>query len=116
MLFTLLLVFSVQAKAQMADKKFELKLGEMGTFYIEFSKTNYKLTTPKGDLMVAGTYKIEGAMIMFTDKEGMIACPEVNVGKYKFTQTDNELRLKLIEDECIGRSQMAAVSWKLVDK
>jgi len=111
-----LLVFSINAKAQLADKKFELKLGEMGTFYVEFNDTDYKLANPKGDLMVAGTYKIDGNTIMFTDKEGMIACPAVSVGKYHFALANGEMKLELIEDECGGRTQMAAVPWKEVDK
>ena len=116
LLLLTLIVFTITVKAQLADKKFELKLGEMGTYYIEFSETDYKLANPKGDLMVAGTYKIDGNTIMFTDKEGMIACPAVNVGEYRYSMADGELKLELIKDECTGRSQMAAVSWKQVEK
>lgn len=114
-MFVLLLVFSIHAKAQLSNERYEIKLGEMGTFYIEFSETNYKLTNPRGDLMVTGTYKIEGATINFTDKEGLIACPDVNVGKYRFTRKDDQLKLELIEDECGGRSRMAAVPWKKIE-
>ncbi len=115
-LLLVLFVFAVVAKAQVTDKKFELKLGDMGTFYVEFSETDYKLANPKGDLMVAGTYKIEDDMIMFTDKEGMIACQPGSVGKYRFALANGELKLELIEDECGGRTQMAAVPWKEVAK
>ncbi len=113
-LFTFLLAFSIQTKAQLANKKFEIKMGQMGTFYVEFGETTYKLFNPMGDVGVAGTYKTENNTIQFTDKEGQMACPETVTGTYKFTLQNDELKLELIKDECTGRPQMAAVPWKQV--
>ena len=55
-------------------------------------------------------------MILFVDKEGQMACPEDQVGKYKFTLNNNELKMDLIEDSCTGRPNMAAKSWQLVEE
>lgn len=115
LLFLILFAFSVNVKAQLANKKFEIKLGEMGTFYVEFDETSYKLLNPMGDVGVAGDYKIEDNIIQFYDKEGPMACPG-DAGKYKFTIKDDELVLELVADECTGRPQMATVPWKKVKK
>lgn len=76
--------FSFSAKAQLAGKKFELKMEQTGTFYLEFQETDYLLTNPMGDVAVKGTYKIEDNILHLTDKTGIMACPENQTGKYKF--------------------------------
>ncbi|HPF52492.1 MAG TPA: hypothetical protein PK335_12995 [Draconibacterium sp.] len=115
LLFLILLAFSVNVKAQFANEKFEIKLGEMGTFYIEFDETSYKLLNSMGDVCVAGDYKIENNIIQFNDKVGPMACAG-DLGKYKFKLQDDELILELVTDECTGRPQMATAPWKKVKK
>lgn len=115
-LFLILVAYSVNVKAQLEGKKFELKMEQMGTFYLEFQETEYLLTNPMGDIGVKGTYKIEGKTLLFTDKEGQMACPENQEGKYKFAYQNKELKMELIEDKCTGRPNMAAQAWKEVEK
>ena len=114
-LFLILSAFTMNVKAQLADKKFEIKLGQMGTFYVEFEETTFKLINQMGEVGVSGTYLIENNTIQFTDNEGPMACQKEMVGKYKFTLQNDEFKLELIEDKCTGRPQMAAVPWKLTD-
>ena len=114
-LFLILLGFSVNVKAQLADKKYEIKLGERGTFYIEFEESSYNLFNPMKDLMVKGNYNIENNIVEFNDKEGPMACTG-SAGKYKFTLKSDELILELVADECTGRTQMANVLWKEIKK
>lgn len=115
-LFLTLFTFSVNTEAQLTNKKFEIKLGEMGTFYIQFEASTFKLFNSMGELGVTGTYKIESDTIQFTDNGGPIACQKENVGKYKFKLQNDEFKMELIEDKCPGRPKMAAVTWRLVDK
>ena len=115
-LFLIMIAFSLNVKAQLAGKKFELSIEQMGTFRLEFKETAYVLTNPMGEIGVTGTYKIEGNTIQFADKEGEMACPEEEVGKYKFSFQNKELKLELIEDSCTGRPSIAAHSWKLIDE
>ena len=115
-LFLILFTVTISANAQLAGKKFELKMEQMGTFYLEFQETDYLLTNPMGDVGVKGTYKIEGNTILFTDKEGQMACPEDQVGKYKFSLKGKQLKMELIEDSCTGRPNMAANPWEMVEK
>lgn len=115
-IFLFLTAFSFNVNAQLNGKKFELKTEQMGTFYLEFQETNYFLTNPMGDVAVKGTYKIEDEILHFTDKEGPMACPENQIGKYKFTYKNNELKLELIQDDCTGRPNMASQTWKQVEK
>jgi hypothetical protein len=68
-----------------------------------------------GEAAVIGNYKIEENIILFTDIKGPMACQEQNVGKYKFTFQNNELKMELIEDKCPGRPNMAAKAWKQKD-
>lgn len=98
--------FSFSVKAQLAGKKFELKMEQMGTFYIDFQETAFFLTNPMGQVAVKGTYKTENGIILLTDKEGPMACQEKNVGKYRFTCQNKELKMELIEDNCTGRPGM----------
>ena len=114
-LFLILLAFSVNVKAQLADKKYEIKLGEMGTFYIEFEESSYNLLNPMKDVMVKGNYRIENNILEFNDKEGPMACIG-SAGKYKFALQNDELVLELVEDDCTGRTQMANVPWKEIKK
>jgi len=108
--------FSINVKGQLAEKKFELKMGEMGTFYLEFQESDYFLTNPMGEVAVKGTYKIEDEILFFTDKEGQMACPEDQTGRYKFSYKNKELKMELIEDKCTGRPNMALQTWKQVEK
>ena len=89
---------------------------QMGTFYIEFQETDYLLFNPIGDVAVKGTYIIEGENVLFTDKEGPMACPENQIGKYRFSCKNRELKMELIEDGCTGRPSMASQVWKQVEK
>ena len=116
LLILVLATFSISLKAQLKGKKFELKMEQMGTFYLEFQETDYLLTNPMGDVAVKGTYQIQGATISFIDKEGQMACPENQIGKYKFTYKNKELKMELIEDECTGRPNMASQTWNQVEK
>lgn len=115
-LILIIAAFSFNVKAQLAGKKFELKMEQMGTFYLEFLETDYLLTNPMGDVAVKGTYKIEDDMLHLTDKVGQMACPENQTGKYKFSYKNKELKLELIEDDCTGRPNMASQIWYQVEK
>lgn len=117
-IFLILILFAITlvTKAQLAGKKFELTMEQMGTFKMEFKETSYKLINPMGEIGVIGNYKIEENIILFTDKEGQMACPAENVGKYKFIFENKELKMELIEDSCTGRPNMATKPWKLLDE
>lgn len=113
--FLILFTFSLGVNAQISAKKFQVKMGEMGTFSLEFKETTYELTTQTGDVRVAGTYKIEKNTILFTDTEGPMACPAEDVGKYKFSFENKVLKMELIEDSCTGRHNMAITPWNEID-
>lgn len=114
-LFLILAALSMNVKAQLSGKKFELNMEQMGTFKLEFKDTTYTLTNPMGEVGVKGTYEIKTNTILFIDKEGQMACPEENIGKYKFTFENKELQMELVEDSCTGRPNMAAKAWKQVE-
>jgi hypothetical protein len=114
-LFLILAAFTVNVKAQLAGKKFELNMEQMGTFQLKFNETTYELINGMGDIGVKGTYEIQENTIVFTDLEGPMACPKENVGKYKFTFENKELVMELIEDSCQGRPNMAAKAWKQIN-
>ncbi|HKI89263.1 MAG TPA: hypothetical protein VKA38_09565 [Draconibacterium sp.] len=115
-LFLILFAITVCANAQLAGKKFKITTEQNGTFYLLFEKNTYELIISMGDAAVKGTYKIEGKTISFIDKEGEMACPEENVGKYKFSLKNKVFKMELIEDSCTGRPNMAASPWELVEK
>ena len=115
-LFLILFGVSIVSNAQLAGKKFKLATEQNGTFYLEFKEATYELINPMGDVAVKGTYTIEGNTISFIDKEGEMACPEGEVGKYKFTFENKELKLELLEDNCTGRPNMATMPWKMVEE
>lgn len=116
--FLILILFAITicVNAQLAGKKFELKMEQMGTFKLEFTETTYKLINPMGETGVIGNYKIEKNTILFIDKEGQMACQEEIEGKYKFTFENKVLKLELIEDSCTGRPNMAVEPWILLDE
>jgi hypothetical protein len=105
--------FSFCVQAQLNGKKFEAKLGEMGTFKMEFKENTFFLYNSDGQTMVMGEYQIKENTITLIDKEGPISCQPGNKGNYKFTLTENELILELIDDNCPGRKALAISSWKL---
>jgi hypothetical protein len=117
-IFLILILFTITicTNAQLAGKKFELKMEQMGTFKLEFNESTYELINQMGEVGVKGNYKIHENTILFTDIEGPMACPEENVGKYKFSFENKELKMELIEDSCTGRPNMAAKIWKLIDE
>ncbi len=110
----MLLTLAICANAQLNGKKFKLTTEQSGIFYLSFGDGTYELINPMGSVAVRGSYKIEGNTISFTDKEGEMACPPEDVGKYKFSLKNNVLTMELIEDKCQGRPNMAASSWELV--
>lgn len=110
-LILILTAFTLNVNAQLANKIFELKMEQMGTFQLKFEETTYELINGMGEIGVKGTYEIKENTILFIDKEGPMACPEDNVGKYKFTYQNKELKMELIEDICAGRPLMAAKVW-----
>lgn len=111
-LFLILFAITLCTNAQLAGKKFELKMEQMGTFKLEFKEKEYKLINPMGETSVIGNYKIEKNTVLFNDKEGQMACPEEIVGQYKFTFVNKVLKMELIEDSCTGRPNMAAQPWE----
>ena len=112
----MLFAFAICANAQLTGKKFKLTTEQNGIFYLSFGDGTYELTNPMGNTAVKGTYKIEGSTLSFADKEGEMACPPEDIGKYKFSLKNNVLKMELIEDNCQGRPNMAASSWEMVDK
>ena len=116
LLFLILFGVSLFSTAQLTGNKFKLSMEQMGTFYLEFKDGIYELTNPMGDVAVKGNHEITENIIQFVDKERQMACPENQVGKYRFTLNNNELKMELIEDSCTGRPNMAAKSWQLIEK
>jgi len=114
-LFLIMVAFSFNIKAQIKGKKFELKTEQMGTLVWSFSVAKYSILSQAGDTIVIGDMKIEKDTIVLSNEKGQQACPESSVGKYKFTIIDKVLKMNLIEDGCVGRSNFITMPWKQID-
>lgn len=114
LIFVMTMSFSFCVQAQLNGKKFEAKLGEMGTFKMEFKDKTFFLYNSGGQTMVMGEYQIKENIVTLIDKEGPISCQPGNKGDYKFTLTENGLKLELIDDNCPGRKALAISSWKVL--
>jgi hypothetical protein len=113
--FSLIIVaFSFNVKAQITGKKFELKTEQMGTLIWSFNAPKYAIIIQKGDTLVNGDLKIEKDTIVLTNEKGQQACPEGSVGKYKFSILNKELKMELIEDDCMGRANFITMLWKQI--
>lgn len=53
-------------------------------------------------------YKIDGNVIILRKLYGSSQCSESTLGKYKYTIAKNEMKLKLISDDCYDRSNAVA--------
>jgi|GEM_PF-3488233 len=113
-LFLIMVAFSFNVKAQIKGKKFELKTEQMGTLVWSFNTSKYVIIAQTGDTIVNGNLKIEKDTIVLTNEKGQQACPEGSVGKYKFSVLNKELKMVLIEDDCIGRSNFITMPWKQI--
>ncbi|NQU86957.1 MAG: hypothetical protein HQ541_14470 [Mariniphaga sp.] len=111
-----LFAISLNVDAQLKGKKFQLDVGEMGTFNLEFKEKTYELSNSEGYVVVIGDYKIEDNIVFFTDREGEMACLDGEIGRYKFSVENKELKLELIEDNYQGRPTMASRVWKQVNE
>lgn len=100
------------ASAQLSGKKFESKMGEMGTMKIEFQEKAFFLYNANGNILVKGEYQTENNIVTFIDKEGPISCQPGNKGMYKYTLENNQLILEFVEDNCQGRKALAINPWK----
>ncbi len=115
LLFFVIMSSSVGVHAQLKGKTFQAKLGEMGTFKMEFKENTFFLYNSGGQTMVEGEYQIEENTVVLIDKKGPISCQPGNKGEYKFTLTNEELKLELIEDNCPGRKALAISAWKKIE-
>lgn len=113
-LFLIMVAFSFNIKAQIKGKKFELKTEQMGTLVWSFNMSKYVIIAQTGDTLVNGNLKIENDTIVLTNEKGQQACPEGSVGKYKFSILNKELKMVLIEDDCMGRSSFITQPWKQI--
>ena len=115
-IFLILVLFaSVSfAHAQFSGKKFEAKMGEMGTIKLEFKENTFSLYNSSSNVLVKGEYIVLENTITFVDKEGPISCQPGNKGIYKYTFENNQLILELTEDNCPGRKALAINPWKLL--
>ncbi|MDF1551201.1 MAG: hypothetical protein P1P88_25495 [Bacteroidales bacterium] len=108
-LFTIMISFS--ANAQLEGKKFKTQVEGIGEINLAFKGNVYELSTSAKVVVVKGNYEIKKNTIAFTDTEGPMACPKDVTGKYEFIYSNGELKLKAIQDACLGRNTMAATVW-----
>ena len=107
----LALFISISSSAQLKDEKFRATLDGIGVFNLEFKSSIYTLSDAEDTIMVNGNYNIEGDTLIFNDIKGPLAClPDVK-GIYTFVLDRRALKLTLIEDKCLGRANIAVVTW-----
>ena len=104
--------YTFYANAQLSGKKFETKMGEMGTMKLEFQEKAFSLYDANGNMLVKGDYQTENNIVTFIDKEGPISCQPGNKGMYKYTLENDQLILEFVEDNCQGRKALAINPWK----
>ena len=82
----------------------------IGTFVgtdlpVTFTATGKMLVKDRGVVVVEATYAVTGDQIIFTDKQGKLACtePATAVGKYRWKYDGQALRFTKVEDGCEGR-------------
>ena len=118
-LFFLMVLFAgtISKAADVLDsKKFEISVPNGTPFQVEFRNAKYVLQTPDQLILVKGLYEIKGDTIVFTDAGGVMACPKDQKGTYRFIYENGTLKLTIIEEQCQGRSGMAAVNWREIKK
>ncbi len=113
-LIVLFIAISLTASAQFEGKKFRINIENIGEINLKFTEDIYELSNSAGIALVNGNYQIKGNTITFTDKEGPMACQPNVEGEYTFEYKVDELKLKVIQDPCPGRNNMAAAAWKEV--
>ena len=106
MFFFVIILFSISQTitAQVKNKKFQKEFDGMGLITLEFKTDKYELANSDGTVLVEGNYTIAEKTITFNDIKGEIACPLDVLGKYELAVENKELKLKLVEDVCQGRS------------
>jgi len=107
-----LLTVSFHVNAQVAGKKFQTNLEHIGIITMEFKASTYELSDSGGVKLVEGNYTKEGEIVTFIDTKGLMACPSDVKGKYELIIGNEELKIKLIDDECEGRASILKVAWK----
>jgi len=114
-LFYLIVLFvgvSLTANAQLEGKKFRINIEGVVEINLAFEKDVYELSNSAVIVLVKGDYQTKENTIIFTDKEGPMACQPNVKGEYTFEYKNDELKLKLVNDPCQGRNNMAATAWK----
>lgn len=111
-LILLSIVISFSANAQLEGKTFRTNVENIGEINLEFKDNVYELSNSAKVVVVKGNYEIKEKTISFTDIEGPMACPRDITGKYEFECASEELKLKVVEDACPGRNNMASTIWK----
>jgi|GEM_PF-5317512 len=53
---------------------------------------------------VNGNMTIDGCAASLVETDGMLACPEEQIGQYEFVVTDTTLIFTLVSDACAGRA------------
>ena len=75
---------------------------DAGSLTLTFNANGTHTLADRGNIVVNGTYVVQGDQITLTDKSGDFACDEV--GKYQWTYDGKALRFKALLDDCGGRA------------
>src|ERR1043165_5275255 len=79
------------------------------TITIHYLKDNSYVTSKKGDTLVVSKNFFGKDTIKINDEGGMYPCP--SEGVYTYTIKDNILHLKVVSDDCEGRTVIQDIVW-----
>jgi|SRR5882724_5023538 len=82
------------------------------TITIHYLKDSSFVTSKKGDTLVFSKNFLGKDTIKITDAGGMYPCP--SEGVYTYTIKDDILHLKLVSDDCEGRTVIQDMVWTKV--